>query len=87
MYNVIEFFKKIFGLDPKGDTKLNEDFYIGLMRLSKDNLINTAKRDLIINFIKPQLQRDPKLVQIDKLNPNNFTREQIEAEITKKYVL
>ena len=87
LYKVIDFFKKIFGLDPKGDTKLNEDFYIGLMRLSKDNLMNTAKRDLIINFIKPQLQRDPKLVQIDKLNPNNFTREQIEAEITKEYVL
>ena len=84
LFKVLDLFKQIFDISPD-DNSLDETFFVNMMQLSKDNLRATAKKELVRRFIKPQLQRDSKLIQRNKLNPNNFTREQIEREISKRY--
>lgn len=84
LLKILDFFKDIFDID-RTDSKLNELFFTNLMKLSKDNLRNTANKNIIEKFIKPHLQRDKNLIQRNKLNPNNFTKEQIEARINKIY--
>ena len=86
LFKVLDLFKQIFNISPD-DSSLDEMFFINMMKLSKDNLRTTAKKELVGRFIKPQLQRDHRLIQRNKLNPNNFTREQIEKEINKRYAL
>ncbi len=81
---ILDFFRDIFDID-RTDSKLDELFFENLMKLSKDNLRNAANKNVIERFIKPHLQRDKYLIQRNKLNPNNFTKEQIEARINKIY--
>jgi len=79
---ILDFLKQVFDID---GTELDKTFFENLINLSKDNLKANAKKTVVEKFVGPQLKRDFRLIQRNKKNPKNFTREQIETEINKVY--